>query len=125
MSGKALTGRRCLCTACGEYFNSESVFDHHRTGRFERGGVAGSRRCLSVSEMLARGWSLNRAGFWITKQRQEAVTSFVEGARRDEPVEGYQGAPLIGKDLATGMPLSGQPSGADSRSLEEACCGDG
>jgi len=56
-----LSGNRCQCTACGEFFNRVSTFDKHRTGRF---GV--DRRCLTTEEMQARGWSLNAAGFWIT-----------------------------------------------------------
>jgi hypothetical protein len=27
-----LTGRRCLCSACGEYFSADSNFDRHRQG---------------------------------------------------------------------------------------------
>lgn len=56
-----LTGNRCECTACGEMFNGVSGFDRHRVGRH---GVG--RRCLNVSEMTARGYSRNEAGFWVT-----------------------------------------------------------
>lgn len=104
MSGKALTGHRCQCTACGEFFNSETVFDRHRIGRFEKDGIPNSRRCLSVPEMLAKGWSLNRAGFWIMKQRQEAVTSRVEGTRRDEPLQGYSPTHETAQVAITEMP---------------------
>ena len=59
-----LTGRRCHCTACGEAFNSESTFDRHRHGDYVTG-----RRCLMPAELRARGWSINRAGFWIERER--------------------------------------------------------
>lgn len=29
-----LTGNRCKCTACGEYFNSVAAFEKHRTGAY-------------------------------------------------------------------------------------------
>ena len=53
-----LTGRRCQCCGCGEYFNGERGFDRHRVGVH---GV--NRRCLTVAEMTARGWYRNAAGF--------------------------------------------------------------
>ena len=53
-----LTGRRCQCCGCGEYFNGERGFDRHRVGVH---GV--NRRCLSIAEMTARGWYRNAAGF--------------------------------------------------------------
>ena len=63
--GKRL-GNRCLCTGCGGYFNSITSFDGHRVDGY---GAAISRRCLSESEMLRKGWSRNAGGFWITSQR--------------------------------------------------------
>lgn len=59
---RKLTGMRCRCAACSENFNSVSVFDRHRVGS------PANRRCLSMSEMFARGWSVNGAGFWIRSQ---------------------------------------------------------
>jgi hypothetical protein len=56
-----LSGNRCQCTACGEFFNRVSTFDKHRVGQI---GV--DRRCLTPEEMRANGWRLNAAGFWIT-----------------------------------------------------------
>jgi hypothetical protein len=67
---RRLTGSRCQCSRCGEYFNSVSVFDRHRIGNWEAEGVY--RRCLSILEMLSRGWRLNRRGFWIERQRIDA-----------------------------------------------------
>jgi hypothetical protein len=61
MTAPKLTGNRCQCTACGEYFNGAAGFDAHRIGRF---GI--DRRCLDVAEMTARGWMRNTADFWIT-----------------------------------------------------------
>lgn len=61
-----LTGRRCQCSACGEFFNSCSLFDRHRVG--SHANEARERRCLSRNEMTARGWSVNSSGFWIRSQ---------------------------------------------------------
>lgn len=47
---RKLTASRCQCSACGEYFNSDSPFDQHRIGKF---GV--DRRCMSADEMQAEG----------------------------------------------------------------------
>lgn len=66
MSGPRLTGCRCQCCACGDYFGSVDVFDRHRVGEH---GV--NRRCLSADEMTALGWARNERGFWI-RSRLEA-----------------------------------------------------
>jgi hypothetical protein len=61
-----LVGNRCQCTACGEYFNSARTFDRHRVGRF----APLQRRCLTVTEMEAKGWVRNAAGYWISGKRR-------------------------------------------------------
>jgi hypothetical protein len=68
---RRLTGARCKCSGCAEYFNSVSVFDAHRVG-----GFGPERRCLSIGEMLAKGWIRNSAQFWIRGHRSNfAVAS--------------------------------------------------
>lgn len=66
-----LTGNRCQCTACGQYYNSVSVFDRHRVGGWENYGC--NRRCLTEIEMQARGWVKTRKGFWIERQRLDVM----------------------------------------------------
>jgi len=61
---KLLSGERNQCQSCKEYFNSVRAFERHRTGTY---GV--DRRCRTPDEMTARGYSLNKDGFWITKKR--------------------------------------------------------
>ena len=63
-----LTGSRCQCAACGEIFNSVSVFDLHRVGPSR--GYPSTRRCLTFGEMMVRGWSQNARSFWIRCKRQ-------------------------------------------------------
>lgn len=87
MTGPTLTGNRCQCTACGDWFNSTSSFDRHRVGAFEATMQANTRRCLSAGELTARGWVRNAAGFWIQRQR-EAATIRVEGPRATLPARG-------------------------------------
>jgi hypothetical protein len=53
---------RNQCGGCGEYFNSTSAFDMHRTGQF---GV--NRRCMTPQEMEAKKMSKNTDGFWVTR----------------------------------------------------------
>lgn len=69
MTAPKLTGNRCQCTACGEYFNGVAGFDAHRIGRF---GV--DRRCLDVAAMTAHGWMRNAAGFWVTDSHAQRAT---------------------------------------------------
>lgn len=63
----------CLCGECGEYFNSVSAFDKHRTGNYSDG----TRRCLTQAELTAKGWAHNARGLWITsvyaREESEAV----------------------------------------------------
>lgn len=64
MSGPRLTGNRCECTACGEHFNSISTFDRHRIGDSQS---LNRSRCMSSEELILRGWSRSRLGFWIER----------------------------------------------------------
>jgi hypothetical protein len=69
-----LTGQRNQCPTCGEYFNSNTAFDKHRSGPFT------DRRCISAQEMMDKGMSLNASGFWISESWQGW-----EGARDESP----------------------------------------
>lgn len=71
MIAARLTGSRCRCSACGELFNSVSLFDRHRVGTWEHRGA--NRRCLTIPQMQARGWRLNVRGFWIERSRPDAA----------------------------------------------------
>ena len=71
-----LSGQRNQCRGCDQYFNSNKAFDKHRFGKFEHG-----RRCRTPEEMMAKGMSLNKAGFWITEKMPEAVSNL---RRQDE-----------------------------------------
>lgn len=70
---KILTGDRCQCPTCGHCFNSDTGFDRHRVGRHD--DDAKPRRCLSVPEMEAKGYSRNARGWWITKRRPAMVAT--------------------------------------------------
>jgi hypothetical protein len=60
---KILKGNHNQCQGCKEYFNSTGAFDKHRTGKH---GV--DRRCMTTEEMIAKGFSLNAAGYWIASK---------------------------------------------------------
>jgi hypothetical protein len=64
---KMLSGDRNQCQGCKQYFNSSGAFDKHRTG--EHGS---NRRCRTPEEMIEKGMSLNRDGFWISKKMNVA-----------------------------------------------------
>jgi hypothetical protein len=57
-----LTGKRTQCTACQEYFNSESAFDAHCYGSY-----VGIRRCLTPEQITEKGFVKNAGGYWVTK----------------------------------------------------------
>lgn len=40
------------CSVCGEPFQSQTLFDKHRVGKYE----PDERRCLTPDEMQAKGW---------------------------------------------------------------------
>jgi hypothetical protein len=85
-----LTGSRCRCQTCGQYFNSVSVFDRHRIGPWTDRGA--HRRCLAIEEMRARGWSLNVKGFWVERRM---MRSGLDRTRRsgDRPSPATEGPP--------------------------------
>jgi len=67
-----LTGNRCQCPTCGEYFNGVQPFDKHRAGRYAKPGEwQGNRRCLTVADMEARRFIRNAAGFWCERASAE------------------------------------------------------
>ena len=77
-----LSGNRCQCAACGEYFNSTSVFDRHRRGDY--GNPASPRRCLRPEEMEARGFSKNTKGFWVRCRLQAGTIRQLEEPKGEE-----------------------------------------
>lgn len=62
-----LRGQRTRCPTCGTYFNTTRLFDRHRVGSFP---PKGERRCLSIAEMLDKGWSIGMDGFWRGEKRR-------------------------------------------------------
>ena len=54
-----LGGSRNQCQGCKQYFNSQRVFDRHRTGPY-----GGGRRCRTTEEMLEVGMLILDSGFW-------------------------------------------------------------
>ena len=65
-----LTGDRNQCPTCRLPFHSSRAFDAHRVaaGTHDK-GPAFRRRCLSVSEMTAKGMALSSSDFWVTALR--------------------------------------------------------
>lgn len=66
---KILSGSRNQCPTCTQYFNSNYVFDMHRVGK--PGSL--NRRCRTPDEMLLKGMSLNKAGFWISETKEQSA----------------------------------------------------
>jgi hypothetical protein len=86
-----LTGDRNQCPTCGEHFNRTSGFDRHRAGKI---GAAPARRCLTVREMEAAGFTKSGAGFWLApmteKQRARQEYRFQPIGRRETGVFKYR-----------------------------------
>ena len=91
MTAPCLTGSRCLCRGCGQYFNSTSAFDLHRVGKPE------ARRCLSTDEMVEAGMTRNAGGFLVSRvmptHRARAVTREIPADLRATPLPSQRGAP--------------------------------
>lgn len=64
--------QHCVAAGCCLTFASTSAGDAHRFGTFPLG-----RRCLTVLEMLALGWSQDRHGVWRTP-RTDTVAHWAE-----------------------------------------------
>jgi hypothetical protein len=62
-----LSGDKCQCRSCGEYFNSTKAFDQHRIGDF----TAGERRCMTVAGMRLAGMHRTVRGFWTTRGKSQ------------------------------------------------------
>lgn len=76
MTGPKLTGCRCQCPTCGEFFGNVRGFDRHRIGTVGEP----DRRCLSAAEMICNGWHRNARGFLLTPDPRHAGAG-VAGAR--------------------------------------------
>ena len=76
-----LRGDKNQCQGCKEFFNSGYGFDKHRRG------IHGlDRRCLTSTEMLAKGMSMKADGFWITSAMPFAVAVQVQNTRDHDGV---------------------------------------
>ena len=92
MTSPKLTGCRCQCDGCGDYFGSVVVFDRHRVGSYGNPGEPKyNRRCLTPSEMEARGWVRNGRGFWIRKAIEHGPAD-IEAPRVPLPATRVPGA---------------------------------
>lgn len=61
MISRRLTGHRCQCTGCGEFFNSVSAFDWHRVTPLSANGtprLRSTRRYLTAEVSLRNGIKL-------------------------------------------------------------------
>lgn len=82
-----LSGNRCQCPTCGQFFNSVSVFDRHRVGSFD--DPANPRRCLTTRQMLAKGFAQNGKGYWVRHRRKAGTI------RRQRATEGHPGTTVV------------------------------
>ena len=92
------------CTTCGEIFGSIGAFDAHRIGSYLQKGrpeYVGSledwtpskgRRCLTVAELVERGFETNAFGAWSfsrdlerTRRASLGVCQDARDARRGTP----------------------------------------
>jgi len=94
MTGPDLTSGRCQCAGCGLPFTSTREFDRHRVGTYAKPGeVRGLRRCLTPTELEARGWRINPRGFWMQPRPQRAPAG-TQGPRVAPPATHVPGAIL-------------------------------
>jgi hypothetical protein len=53
------------CTVCKHTFTTVRAFDLHRAGSFRQR----TRRCMTEQEMLAKGMTRSRKGWWVAATR--------------------------------------------------------
>lgn len=82
---RKLTGDHCMCTACGNYFNSTAAFDKHRWGDWE------DRHCKTEQQMFDAGMALSGTGWWITSKRDDSSLSRVARSGDQEKAVGAEG----------------------------------
>lgn len=92
-----LSGDRCQCPACKEYFNSVYAYELHRIGPIARMNDTSIRRCLTVAEMQGRGMGKNAQGFWISQAMPVFRAAWRNGAKtrggssnEGEPTQGAE-----------------------------------
>ena len=85
-----LTGDRNQCQGCKEYFNSIKAFERHRIGEF---GV--DRRCRTPDEMIERGYSKNKHGFWITQKMSTTYIEKITGEKHENTAPTSEGASTV------------------------------
>jgi len=76
------THTKCLCTACGDYFNSTAAFDKHRAGQH---GV--SRKCMTHEERRSIKMDTNAQGYWVTELRDAGVVHWARHAKLGDTVD--------------------------------------
>jgi hypothetical protein len=98
-NGMALTGCRCQCTSCQEYFASPGAFDRHRKGLFASpDSPQHSRHCLTAAEMLAAGWARNPRGFLMAPDARRAGAGSAATQAANRPQHATQsGYALLGQ----------------------------
>ena len=68
-----------FCRECGKDFRSTWGFERHRVGSF----VPLNRRCLTVPELIAKGYDLDAYGRWYDVKRAiEARERFENALQR-------------------------------------------
>lgn len=93
MSRPPLSGSRCECAGCGQLFTSVREFDRHRIGKHAKPGeYTGSRRCLSLAELLARDWQMDGRGY-LRQGRRERAPAGLEARIRPEGATTLAGCP--------------------------------
>lgn len=68
---RKLSGRRCQCGGCGQYFAGITGFEKHRTGAY-----GSDRRCMTVAEMAEAGLVETVAGWWTVPMSEKAIARF-------------------------------------------------
>lgn len=65
-----LGGRQEFCSACQQTFSGTTAGDMHRVGDHAESTGRNRRRCLTPSEMLAKGMAQTARGVWMTSGRE-------------------------------------------------------
>lgn len=78
-----------VCAFCELSFTSTSAFDAHRAGPI------GTRRCLTLAELQAKGWRQNGKGWWTPADAMSDERLAARKSRGSVPATGAGEAPAL------------------------------
>lgn len=72
------------CIGCNADFTGMTLFEAHRVGKYGVKEGENRRRCMTKSEMEAKGWQTDQKGAWFDPRARLRLAQF--STQRDDPL---------------------------------------